>query len=199
MKKYSVCSFLAAALLASTLSVFAEEPVEGTINEIGWGKFRLTDKDNTIRAFSESKQDTKYDPSDWRPAVGDLVSAAYTKVEQRSGAVLRVDTLKLVKAGPNTVIVKSPAEILITEVGKTAIRGKVLALDKEARFSRSRETKMSPDGWTPAAGEKARVEFTARASPVTFGITYVIEKMEKIVAEAPKAPAAEPAKTPDAK
>jgi hypothetical protein len=123
--------------------------------------------------------------------VGDTVSVTYTKVEQK----LRVDSVKLVKAGPNTVVIKSPVEIEVSEVGKSAIKGKIPAQDnKEVKFLKTKESKMTPDGWVPTAGEKAKVEFTAKGAVINFGINYMIDKMEKIAAFSPPPPAAPAAK-----
>jgi len=173
--------------LALACPAFAGETAEGTVGSTGIGSFKLIDATGTAREFNLAKKTTKYEPAEWRPATGDKISVAYTEITKGNDKVLRVDTVTLTKAGPETVLFTSPVEVVLTEVGKSGVRGKVGAEGKIVKFDRTRDTQLDPTGWVPAPGEKTKIEFQAKESTFAFGVTYVITKMSKITDAAPAA------------
>jgi hypothetical protein len=180
MSKRSVV--VAVALVVSGLvlagSVMGGEAA-GTISEKGFGSFKLADKDGTQRLFNESSRSTRYEPDSWRPAMGDKVSVTYTEVQKKSGIVLAVDLVKLVKRGPNSVEISSPADVEIIETGRSGVKATIKG--KVVRFSTGRTTTWSPTGWAPNVGDKARITFHTQASRINVGVMgYVADSIEQV-------------------
>lgn len=159
-----------------------DNTTEGTVEETGWGKFKIKDKDGTLRLFHVSKKSTTFSPEDWRPMKGDKVSVKFSTFQRRNATIAQIDSVKLVEAGPNTPRMTSPVEVEIREVGRSGFRVKLLDSGKLVKFSRHRGTQMEPVGWTPAVGDKAKITFSFRTG-MMFGVTYIADKVEKIKAQ----------------
>jgi len=151
----------------------------GTIQEIGWGKFKIKDEDGTVRLFHISKKATTFSPDDWRPMLGDKVSIKFSTFQRRSATIAQIDSVKLLEAGPNTPRMTSPVNVEIREVGRTGFKVKLLDSGKLVKFSRHRATRMEPAGWVPNVGDRAKITFSSRAG-VTYNITYLADKVERI-------------------
>ncbi len=125
------------------------DETKGKVEELGWGKFRLVETNDLRRLYHISKKITQYEPSTWRPVVGDEVQVIYTEVPKRSAKILRPDKVKLLKPGPNTVLLTSPVEGEIVETGKTGYKVRVAKVDKIVKFMKHRGTQVVPTGWQP--------------------------------------------------
>ena len=112
--------------------------------------------------------------------VGDKVSLDYMQVTGRGGTILQAMTVKLEKAGPDTLRLESPVEVQIVETGRTGIIVRLIKENKQIRFTRHRKTEMLPLGWTPSAGEKAKIHFEVKSATWTFGINYQANKVEQV-------------------
>jgi ribosomal protein S1 len=177
-----VFRLLPVLLLTSALWVHAAEsasPVVGTVTETGWGKFKVAEDQGVTKLLYQSKKVSAYKPYDWRPVVGDRVSVECMTVQKRNGTILQVTTATLKKAGPSTVQIKSPVEVIITETGRSGYKVQIKASRKKLKFTRHRGTVVSPVGWVPVAGDKALITYTAKSSRMRFGLTYQVEKIEK--------------------
>ena len=165
----------------------AAKEVQGTVQELGFGKFKLQEKSGTGWLFYLSKDGSTFKPDDWRPSVGDEISVAHMEVQRRGNAISQVTSVNLIKAGPNTIKLTSPVEVEITEVGRSGFMAKVMPSGKVVRFATQRSTKVTPTGWVPSPGEKAVMSFTAKpASGIGMafsgpsGMTYALDKVEKV-------------------
>jgi hypothetical protein len=161
----------------------AAKEVRGTVQEGGFGKFRLQDKSDTSWLFYLSKDGSSYQPDDWRPTVGDEVSVAYMTVQKRNASIAQVTRVTLIKVGPNTVRIKSPVQVEITEVGRSGYKAKVLPAGTIVRFASQRSTQTIPVGWAPQPGDKATITFTTKPT-MGFMMSYAMDKVEKAEAGA---------------
>ena len=173
---------LASALLIGAVAPAVSDDdnaVVGTVQETGWGKFKIKDENGTVRLFHISKKATAFSPEDWRPMIGDKVSIKYSTFQRRNTTVAQIDTVKLIEAGPNTPRMTSPVDVEIREMGRGSVRVKILKSGKLVKFSRGRATRMEPAGWVPTAGEKARITFSFRTG-MFFGVTYIADMIAKV-------------------
>ena len=186
MKRECVRVGIAAGVFFCSLWAFAQggagNEVKGTVQEGGFGKFKLQDKSGTSWLFYLSKDGTAYKPDDWRPTVGDEVTVAHMEVQRRGASISQATSVTLVKAGPNTARITSPVEVEIVESGRRGYKAKIVSSGTTVQFDIGRSMKVVPAGWVPAPGEKAIMTFTAKPSKFSFGITYALDKVEKVVA-----------------
>lgn len=159
-------------------TVKSQEAV-GLITDTGYGSFSLNEK-GTVRQFSLSASNSRYEPAIWRPAKGDQVSVTFTPIPRKDGSVvLTVDKAALVKAGPDTVTdLKSPVVVDVVEVGRLGLTGKV-ATGQSLEFSFQHDMKRVPPGWVIAAGDKVSIDFKPTIRPFSFGITLAVVSIEK--------------------
>ena len=163
--------------MAGTTGVVADE-AGGKVSATGYGSFKL-DVEGTVRQFSLSSTKSQYEPASWRPTKQDQVTVAFTPSQGKKEPILWVDKVKLVKAGPQTIVmVDSPAAVEITEAGTSGLTAK-LASGQTAKFSYRREMERSPAGWNPTAGDKARITFRPQPT-LLFTVSFVLDRMEKI-------------------
>jgi hypothetical protein len=161
----------------ATTAVMADE-ASGKVTDTGFGTFKLEEK-GTTRQFNLSTSKSHYEPASWRPTVQDQIKVVYTVNQGNKGAVLAVDKVTLLKAGPNTLAsIQSPATVVITEVGKTGIKARIPS-GQIVKYSFRRGTERLPAGWVPAVGEKAKIEFRPQPTMV-FTVSFVLDKMEKV-------------------
>ena len=184
MKNIRVWIGIVTAVLAGALWAAAQgdalKTLQGSVQEEGFGKFRMKDTSGASFLLYLSHDKTSFSPDDWRPTVGDQVTASYMEVISRGNAISQAVKVELVKAGPNTLRVKSPVDVEVVETGRTGFKLKVLPSGPVVRFTRQRSTQVIPTGWVPGPGEKARAAFTAQAGKVTFGVSYVLDKLERL-------------------
>jgi len=153
----------------------------GKITDTGFGAFKLESGKET-RQFNLSSSKSQYEPTSWRPTKDDEIKVAFTATKRGKGEVLAVDKVTLVKAGPDTVAsLPSPVVVEITEVGHSGIRAK-LPTGQIIRLGYQRNYQRSPADWTPAVGDKAKVEAHVQPTMV-FTVTYLIDKMERVAKE----------------
>lgn len=175
---------LGAWMAMVTVTAVADE-ASGKVVDTGFGAFKL-ESGNETRQFNLSSSKSQYEPTTWRPTKEDSVKVVYTPTKGRKGEVLAVDKVTLVKAGPDTVAsLPSPVVVEITETGRSGIRAK-LPSGQIIRLGYQRTTQRSPADWTPAVGDKAKIE--GRVQPtLVFTVTYLIDKIERVGgAPAPK-------------
>jgi hypothetical protein len=164
--------------LGVTATSALADDASGQVTDTGFGTFKL-DESGTTRQFNLSSSKTQYEPATWRPTVQDKIKVVFTVNQGKKEAVLAVDKVTLVKAGPNTIgSLTSPATVEITEVGKSGIKAK-LSSGQVVKFSNRRGMERSPAGWVPAVGEKAKIEFRPQPTMV-FTVSFVMDKMEKV-------------------
>ncbi len=177
MKKQILAGLILGFCLGGATCVMADE-TSGKITDTGFGTFKIEEK-GTTRQFNLSKSKSHYEPASWRPTVQDQVKVVYTLNQGNKGAVLSVDKVTLVKAGPDTLAsVESPVTVVITEVGKSGIKAR-LPSGQIVKFSFRRGMERLPAGWVPAVGEKAKIE--SRPQPtMLFTVSFVMDKMEKV-------------------
>jgi len=164
-----------------TNSVMAEDKLEGTINQVGFGKYSIIDSKGSELLLNISRRETQYEPKLWRPAKDDKVSATYYEKAGRNGAKLVAKNVTLVKAGPNTIIITSPATVTITETGRSGFKTTLTDYDEKAlKFTRHRGTKIVPTGWLPAAGEKAVITFRLQQAKFGFNVAYMADEVKRV-------------------
>ncbi|NCC49808.1 MAG: hypothetical protein EOM20_01200 [Spartobacteria bacterium] len=174
-----IVSAILITLLAHTIR--ADEQMEGTIKEEGFGKYSIIDNNGTELLLNVSKRETKYDPALWRPTNDDKINATYYEKKGRDGAMLVAKQISLVAAGPNTVTIDSPTTVTITESGRSGFITTLTDYDnKDQKFTRHRGTKMIPTGWVPSPGEKAVITFHLQPATFGFGIAYMADEVKKI-------------------
>jgi hypothetical protein len=170
--------FLVALLLAPLAALAQDQVSEGTIGEMGFGKFILKESGGLDRVYLIGKRDTRYTPEDWRPGAGDRVQVTW--FEKKSKLV--ASNVKLVKLGPNSVDPKemvSPMRVLVTESGRSGIFARLKGTSKETRFAYARKrTEFEPVGWKPQAGEEVEVQF--EVEPGRSGVSYVLTRITRI-------------------
>jgi len=176
MNKGMVAGMIIMACVAVTM---AGTEIKGKVTETGFGKFKMKDSSDTERLFYIEKKTSTYEPSDWRPIEGDQVTISYNETESRGKTKLVVDKVKLDKASPNTVQIKSPVKVEIREAGRSGYKVKISDSGKPFKFDKDRNTQVVPAGWQPKTGEKATVTFKIEESTFTFGLKYIAEKIEK--------------------
>jgi hypothetical protein len=182
MKKTQSAIIISAILTSLfTHSVIAQQQLEGTVKDVGFGKYAILDSTKTEFLLHASKRETQYEPALWRPAAGDKVSADYYERKDRNGDLLVAKSISLVKAGPDSVTISSPVTAIITETGRS---GFITTLpdygDKDLKFSRGRSTKLVPAGWVPGVGEKASITFHLQEATFGFGIAYIADEVKKM-------------------
>lgn len=166
------------AWLGLGLNAALGDEARGVITDLSYGTFKLDEK-GAARQFYLHSRKTQYVPTTWRPTVQDSVTVSFTPTQSKKGTTLTVDKVTLDKAGPETIVsVDSPVTVEITEVSAWAIKAK-LPSGQVVKFSYSKSIPRIPANWTPAAGDKARVE--SRPEPtMVFTVSYVINKIEKL-------------------
>ena len=185
MKTRHVLLGIMLILLACSVRTLAEEEkgnmVQGTIVETGFGKFKLQDlqdKKKVTRLFYVSRKSTIFKPNNWRPINGDKVSLTYIEVPKRKSTIAKVGTVTLVKAGPNTLRLKSPVAVEIAETGRSGYKVRIGKSRTLFKFASHRRTKVVPAGWIPAPGDKAVITFRIKPAMI-FGLNYIVDKVEK--------------------
>ena len=182
MKRRHVILGITLMLLACSACTLAEEEkgnkVQGTILETGFGKFKLQDKKKIIRLFYVSRKSTIFKPDNWRPIKGDKVSLTYIEVPKKKSTIAQVGTVTLVKAGPNTLRLKSPVVVEIAETGRSGYKVRIGKSRTLFKFASHRRTKVIPASWIPAPGDKAVITFTIKPAMI-FGLNYIVDKVEK--------------------
>ncbi len=168
---------VAALLVMAAVARAADEGnAVGTVQEMGHGKIVLQEKGGLARVFLEGRKDTSYEPTNWRPEQGDQLEIAYIQREQK----LVATRVKLVKIGPNNVDpaeMVSPLTVTIVEVGRSGVLATKGKNPTRLRFAFARSTVYEPVGWKPQVGEKVAVTFQAKPNPLTFNISYVLDKI----------------------
>jgi hypothetical protein len=178
MRRMFIGGGIAVVALCCSLLAFGEE-TSGTVQELGFLKFKVLNKDGTSLLVHLAKDSTGYEPADWRPIVGDEINVSYLEVQRRNEKILQATKVTLVKASPNAVSITSPVEVEIVETGRSGYRAKIVSSGNVVRFSKGRGTSVSPAGWTPAPGDKVVITFTSKPSVGGSGMSYVAEKVEK--------------------
>ena len=146
----------------------------GKVQACARGTFTL-DQDGTLRLFHLSARQTMYEPTTWRPTLGDQVDVTFVVNKGQ----LEVTQAKLVEAGPSTIAdLASPAVVTIVEKGKSGLVGQ-LDSGHQVKFSSSRNTQWEPAGWLPMTGEKAVVEFQTVRERFGFGVLYDATRIAK--------------------
>jgi hypothetical protein len=173
--------FIALLLATPLVAAAADETAsKGTIAEMGYGKFRLTEAGGLDRLYLVGKKETAYEPMDWRPGTGDQVSVTFFTKKDK----LVASQVTLVKLGPNSIDPKqmvSPMRVTVRETGKSGIIATLKGTTKQVKFSNARKkTKYDPVGWVPAPGEEIEVEFTTVPSRFAFDITYQLGTVKRI-------------------
>lgn len=184
------CRFLNSCMLTLICALFivsgpnsaeAEDNVsKGTIGEMGYGKFRLNEKDGLTRLYLLGKQETSYDPAMWRPGSGDQVEVTFYENKGK----LVASAVRLIKLGPNSVDPKemtSPMKVVVIESGKSGFFATRKGSPKRLRFSYARrQTQFDPVGWKPQAGEEIEVEFETKPSTFKYDIAYEALRITRI-------------------
>lgn len=146
----------------------------GLVQACARGTFTL-DQDGTLRLFHLSARQTMYEPTTWRPTIGDKVDVTFVVNKGQ----LEVTQATLVEAGPSTIAdLASPAVVTIVEKGKSGIIGQ-LESGHQVKFSSSRSTQWEPAGWLPMTGEKAVVEFQVVRERFGFGLLFDATRISK--------------------
>ena len=146
----------------------------GKVQACARGTFTL-DQDGTLRLFHLSARQTMYEPTTWRPTLGDQVDVTFVVNKGQ----LEVTQATLVEAGPSTIAdLASPAVVTIVEKGKSGLVGQ-LDSGHQVKFSSSRNTQWEPAGWLPMTGEKAVVEFQTVRERFGFGVLYDATRIAK--------------------
>jgi hypothetical protein len=177
--RHGILALAAVAALALAGLARAEDTAAGKVVEAKFGTIKV-DENGTQRQFSFSQKTSQFEPDLWRPAADDQVSLTFHTETGKRGTVLVVDKVTLVKAGPNSISsLASPQTVEILESGRSGIRAK-LATGQAVKFTLQRGAEVSPAGWVPAAGEKAKLEFKGEKSRVGFGVNFLVSKLEKV-------------------
>jgi hypothetical protein len=151
----------------------------GLVRGTGYGKFTLVEK-NITRLFRLSQKATTYDPDTWRPTDGDEVLITYVTTQSKRGELAVVHSAKLLKAGPATVVnLQSPVVAEVIEAGQSGFKAKVQG-NKMVKFLIGKQTQYVPAGWSIQPGQWAKVEFHVKGSGATYGINYLVDKVEKV-------------------
>ena len=168
-----------ALLFALALPLLAAaDQATGKVQATARGNFTLDDN-GTLRLFSLSSKQTAYEPSTWRPTVGDQIDVQFV-VDK---GVLVVGQVKLLAAGPNTLAdLASPATVTIVEKGRSGVLAK-LESGQTVKFAAGRGTAWEPAGWLPTPGETAVVEFQTLKERFGFGVVFEAVKIAKTTAE----------------
>lgn len=171
--------FIAVLLLAPAAGWAADSVTSGTISAMSWGKFSLKEAGGE-RTFAVGKRATSYEPKDWRPAAGDQVKVEWY---EKKGKLI-AGKLTLVKLGANSVdpdAMQSPMQVKVTEVGRSGIKAIPKGKTAAVKFTYQRKrTQFEPAEWTPQAGETVKVDFEAKSSKFSHGLTYAINKLTLI-------------------
>lgn len=190
MKSIRMWASVVVAVLSCSLWAPAQgdaaKTLKGSVLEEGFGKFRMKDASGASWLLYLSRDKTSYKPDDWRPVVGDQVVVTYVEATSRGNEILQAAIVELVKAGPNTVRITSPVEVVITEVGRTGYNAKIAPSGPIAKFTKQRSTKIEPTGWVPAVGDKVIMTFTVKP-PTVFTLpsaarsdmVYALDKVER--------------------
>jgi hypothetical protein len=172
--------FIALLMLAPFTAQAQDTASKGTIKEMGYGKFLLSEAGGLDRLYLVGKKDTSYEPMEWRPYAGDQVSVSFFQKKDK----LVASQVKLEKLGPNSIDPKkmvSPMHVVVRETGKTGIIGTPKGFNRTVKFSNARKkTTYDPVGWVPAPGEEIEVEFTTVPSRFAFDITYQLGAVKRI-------------------
>lgn len=181
MKSVVLGAALVAAMVVGGGTVLGDE-ASGKVTETGFGSFKLDEK-GTIRQFNLAKGKTEWEPKTWQLTKGDEVTVTFNVETRRGNERLVVQKVVLVKGGPDTITdLKSPVEAEVVETGRSGVRVKISS-GQIVKFAQGKKTQKVPAGWTPAAGEKVKIEFSATESRAGFGMVYEIEKIEKVGAQ----------------
>ena len=182
MKFKTQLAWVCGLLLTINAGAALADEATGTISDTGFGSFKIDDK-GTARLFNLSRGKSQYEPSTWRPVKGDAVKITYEERKSRRGsAVLAVEKVTLVKAGPDTVTnLASPITVTIVETGVSGVKaklpkGQVVKFD----FKRGNETERVPAGWIVSPNEKAEITFHVQANRWTDTVGFVADKIEKV-------------------
>jgi hypothetical protein len=165
--------------LLSPLSAQAGKNVTGIIIDIGRGRYVVKEKKGIERLIYVSRHQTTFTPKAWRPARDDRVRISYYGIQGRRGVKLVATSIKLLKAGAGTVILKSPVRGKIVKTGRRAVLVFIPSRDLQVRFATGRNTILRPAGWIPRAGEKVKITFKAVRSRWRNRMGYVAEKIER--------------------
>lgn len=148
----------------------------GVITQSGRGMFQINEQGMT-RQFNLSMRNSQYEPTSWRPTMGDEVLVEFAL---NSKGILEVLKSTLVKAGPRTILLPdNPVIVDIQGQVRGGIRAKIPS-GQIVEFSSSRSTLIQPAGWVPKTGEKASIQYQARSRPFSFDVFYVLDSMERI-------------------
>lgn len=173
--KIKTTAILTGLLLFLTFGLAqAADTVTGTISKSGFSGVVVNGtKYNTGR-------ETKYTPVDYRPLSGDTITLTYYEKAMRNGNhLLAVSTLTLVKKDPNRKELVSPADAVITEVGRSRIRFDFSSTKQIISLAMKRGMDKVPSGWKPTVGDKVVVTFSKVKSRWTSNYVTVIDKLEK--------------------
>jgi len=166
-------------LISSFASVFAAEVVSGEVIENGFGKFKIRDSSGTIRLVYIGRSETSFRPVTWRQTVGDKVKVSYIVRPVKNSQRMVATLVELVKQGANSVMIKSPLNVVITEVGRKNILALPQGFSQNIRFEKQRNTIFSPVGWTPMIGDKVIFHFQIIPARFGGGMVNLLSKVEK--------------------
>jgi len=165
--------------ISSFSFIYASEVVSGEIIENGFGKFKMKDSSGTVRLVYIGRRDTSFRPVTWRQSVGDKVKVSYIVRPGKNGQKMVATLVELVKKGVNSVMIKSPLNVKIVEVGRKTIKVVPEGMGKTLRFEKQRSTVFLPVGWTPLAGDKVVFYFQVIPSRFGGGMVNLLSKIEK--------------------
>jgi hypothetical protein len=126
-------------------------------------------------------RETRYSPEDYRPVKGDTIKVEYYRKLLKNGEeILAVSALSLVKQDPNRKEITSPAEGVVSEIGRKNIRFHFPNTGQQVSMERQRGMELVPGGWEPAEGNKVRVHYNKVRAKFGSGFVYVITRIEKL-------------------
>jgi hypothetical protein len=156
-----------------------ENKATGKVVETPYGRFKL-EENSVLRQFHLAQKTTQYDPLMWRPTVGDELSLTFHVKQGKFGSTVVADSIKLLKAGPNTIAkLDSPQTLEVLTSGRSGVDTR-LSNGLTLKFIRTAKTAYEPAGWIPVGGEKAKIEFTVERARSGFGVNFKIDKITRL-------------------
>lgn len=180
---------LAVRLGAVLLLIFAsvgqpraeEMSATGVVLESGFSGVVLKTPGNKAGVKYNTGRETRFSPEDYSPVKGDTVKVDYYRKQLKNGEeILAVSALSLVKMDPNRKELTSPADGVVTEIGRKNILIDFPQTGQQLSMERKRGMDLVPGGWEPAVGNKVRVHYEKVRSRFGGGLVYVMEKIEKL-------------------
>jgi hypothetical protein len=180
MKKRLLSSLF--LFMTLVMSIHAQT-YKGSLSEEGYGKFKIMDEaENTEFLIHQSKKETIYDPANWRPRLGDIIKVDCYVKDKRIGsgsAMLVANAVKLIEPGKRTLMIESPMQVKLIEIGRKMIHMQLPDNAGNVRFDRASKMEILPVGWAPGPGDEMIIHFHAREGTFTYNMSYVVSKIER--------------------